>query len=69
MAHVEIEAIEPARAVLPVTETGYRSHFAPEAEFIAAGGALEFVSAALDEAAADPAWKAREAAARQYSLF
>lgn len=69
MAHIEIESIEPARAVLPITETGYRSHFVPEPEVIDGGGVLDYVSEALDEAAASPAWKAQEMAARQYSLF
>ncbi len=69
MAHIEIESIEPARAVLPITSTGYKSHFAPEGEIDDAGGALDFVSEALELAAANPAWKAQELASRQYSLF
>jgi len=28
-AHLELEAINPTRAPLPMTETGYRSHFHP----------------------------------------
>lgn len=66
MAHIEIESIEPARAVLPITPTGYKSHFAPEGEIADAGGALDYVGEALKLAAADPAWKAQEEAARQY---
>lgn len=27
MAHLEVESVKPARAPLPITETGYRSHF------------------------------------------
>ena len=64
-----IEALEPARVPLPVTETGYRSHFTSPEEIAEAGGPVPFIRAALDDAAKDPAWKAHEAAARQYSLF
>lgn len=69
MAHIEIESVEPARAVLPLTPTGYRSHFVPEPDVAEGGGVLNYVLEALDEAAANPAWKAQERAARQYSLF
>ena len=69
MAHIEIESIEPAHAMLPITETGFLSHFVPEPCVIEGGGVLDYVSAALDEAAANPKWKAKELAARQYSLF
>ena len=69
MAHIEIESIEPVRAVLPITETGYRSHFVPERDVIAGGGALAYVEAALDDAASCRSWKIREQEARQYSLF
>lgn len=69
MSHTEIETIEPARAPLPITETGYRSHFAPTPEITAAGGAVAFVLEALEQAAADPNWKAKELAARQMELF
>ncbi|MHA6266343.1 hypothetical protein ACXYMP_05700 [Aliiroseovarius sp. CAU 1755] len=69
MAHIEIESIEPARAMLPITETGYRSHFVPEQEVIEGGGALAYVEQALDEAASSISWQIREQEARQYSLF
>lgn len=69
LAHIEIEALEPARVPLPITETGYRSHFTSPEQIATAGGPVAFVLTALDEAAEDPAWKEREAAARQYSLF
>jgi hypothetical protein len=69
LAHIEIETIEPVRAVLPLTETGYRSHFVAARAVSAAGGALAYVEQALNDAADDPRWKEREQAARQYSLF
>src|SRR5690606_2796113 len=37
-AHLEIEAIEPERAMLPITETGYRSHFTTAATVDGYGG-------------------------------
>ena len=29
IAHIKLDVIDPAKAILPVTETGYRSHFLP----------------------------------------
>lgn len=69
MAHIEIETLDPPRVPLPVTETGYRSHFTRPEAILEAGGPVAFVRAALDEAAEAPAWKEREAAAQQYDLF
>ena len=69
LAHIEIETIEPARAVLPLTETGYRSHFVAASDVVDAGGALAYVEQALNDAADDPRWKQQEQASRQYRLF
>lgn len=64
--HLDIEAVEPARAKLPITETGYLSHFYH-------GDVLEDVALALtgwlDEEAATTEWKAQEAFTRQLTLF
>lgn len=68
-AHLEIEAIAPERAMLPITETGYRSHFTTAATVDGYGGPVAFVRAWLDEEAAAPAWKQHVAAARQLTLF
>ena len=68
-AHLQIEAVEPERAMLPITETGYRSHFTTAEAVTAMGGPVAFVLAWLDEEAATPAWRAQEAAARQFALF
>lgn len=35
--HVEVMVVAPAGAVLPITETGYRSHFLPAEELATAG--------------------------------
>lgn len=69
MSHIEVEAIEPAGGFLPITDTGYRSHFIPAPEVEEVGGAAAYVLEALEAAASDRKWKEREAAARQYSLF
>lgn len=68
-AHLEIEAIAPARAPLPITETGYRSHFTTAHAVAAMGGPVALVRTWLDEEAASPAWRRQEAAARQLTLF
>lgn len=71
IAHLEIESIKPRHAALPMTDTGYRSHYHPigtiEAEYN--GDVIAAVTVWLDEAAESNAWKAREDAARQGDLF
>jgi hypothetical protein len=52
-----------------MTETGYRSHFCGTPLIDDEGGPVAFVRAWLDHAADTPEWKAKEAAARQFSLF
>jgi hypothetical protein len=69
LAHLEIEAIEPENAPLPVTNTGYRSHFTRPDLIDAEGGPVAFARSWLDEAAKDPAWIAAQDAARQMTLF
>lgn len=68
-AHLEIEAIDPARSPLPMTETGYRSHFTQAIAIDEAGGPVAFVAAWLAEEAGKRGWKDREEAARQMTLF
>lgn len=69
MAHLQLQAVAPENAMLPVTETGYRSHFVPHAEVIEAGGAIAYVRDWLDDAAQSPAWKDAQDRARQLALF
>jgi hypothetical protein len=69
LAHLEIESIEPDRTPLPMTETGYRSHFTRPDVIEAEGGPVPFVRAWLAEAAKDPEWIAAEADRKQMSLF
>jgi hypothetical protein len=68
-AHLEIEAVDPPKQPLPVTETGYRSHFVARGVVEQAGGPVAYARAWLDQAAKAPAWKRREAESRQLCLF
>ncbi|MCR2832404.1 hypothetical protein [Parerythrobacter lacustris] len=69
VAHLELESLRPERAPLPVTGTGYRSHFTSCAEVEANGGAASFVQHWLDHEAKSSAWKAQAVPSRQMSLF
>ena len=69
VAHIELEVIDPAGAPLPVTETGYRSHFTRPAAVDQIGGPLAFVRAWIEEEARKPAWRRADAARRQLDLF
>lgn len=68
-AHLEIEAVAPERAPLPITETGYRSHFTTAHAVAAMGGPVALVLAWLNEEAASPASQREVAATRQLTLF
>lgn len=63
--HIELRADEP----LPVTQTGYRSHFMNEEEFALFGDVTEFVIQWLDEAAKSREWISYKKKSRQLSLF
>ncbi len=67
--HIEIRSQD--KRILPITETGYRSHFMNGSEALAEFNhdPVEFVLWWLEEAAKDPNWKRREEADRQGSLF
>lgn len=69
LAHLELRSVAPPKQRLPVTETGYLSHFTTPDVIDEAGGPVAFARAALDAAADTDAWRAQEAAARQYSLL
>jgi hypothetical protein len=69
LAHLEIESIDPAKAPLPMTETGYRSWFGAPADVDAEGGPVAFVCAWLDHEARSPAWQEAQTERRQLTLF
>jgi len=70
IAHLAIRSINPAGAPLPITRTGYRSHFHQPGTIEAHGGdVIAQVTAWLDEEADTPAWLEQEAVSRQSELF
>lgn len=69
-AHLEIESIHPERAPLPITGTGYRSHFHQSGTIEARGGdVVAQVIAWLDEEAESREWQKQVEASKQFSLF
>lgn len=67
--HVEIESITPKRAPLPITETGYKSHFIRGLDLINAGGPITLVTAWLDAEARSKDWQKQANAKAQGDLF
>lgn len=67
--HLEIRS--QYKRPLPITDTGYRSHFMNGAEALAEfdNDPVAFVLWWLEETAKDPSWKRKEEEARQGSLF
>lgn len=69
IAHVEITATEPERTPLPITETGYKSHFCQHADIERHGGAIGFVITWLDSEARSAAWQNHIEKSKQGDLF
>lgn len=70
IAHLEIESIQPPRAPLPITETGYKSHFHHCGTVEANGGdVVAQIIAWLNEEATKPEWRVYAAKSRQGELF
>ncbi len=67
-SHIEIHVVRPKRTILPITQTGYRSHFIGSEELSLAGGAVAFVTAWLDREAASRSWQRAEIKAQQLKL-
>ena len=67
--HIEIRSLD--KRILPITETGYRSHFMNGAEALAdfENDPIAFILWWLDEAAKAPEWRAKQEADRQLSFF
>ncbi|HBJ91320.1 hypothetical protein [Ponticaulis sp.] len=70
ISHIEIKAIEPARAPLPITPTGYLSHHIPigsvEAEF---DNVADCILSWLDERAQSAEWREHVEKSAQGELF
>lgn len=70
IAHLEIRSIAPAGAPLPITRTGYRSHFHECGTIEGHGGdVVAQVTAWLDEEATKPDWQAQVAHSKQGELL
>lgn len=69
MSHIALYVVAPFGAPLPVTETGYRSHFVDAGAVESFGGAVPFVQAWLDLEASSEDWRVLESERRQMSLF
>lgn len=68
-AHLTVTAIQPKRVPLPITETGYRSHFLHFEDIDEAGGPVAYVQAWLGSMAQAREWLDHEKTSRQLSLF
>ena len=69
IAHFQVRVLAPSDARIPITETGYRSHFVPRELVAEYGGPMAFVLAWLDEAAETTAWKESVEQVRQLRLL
>lgn len=69
MAHIEVLSLKPERKPLPITETGYKSHFIHRITVDSYGGAIEFVVAWLNHEAKSSIWLAYQENSRQGELF
>lgn len=69
MAHIEVSVIHPENHPLPITETGYKSHFIHRINVEEYGSAIAYVLAWLNHEAQTPEWKKIEESSRQGELF
>ena len=70
IAHLELQTVVPECDPLPITGTGYRSHFHPCGSLEAEGlTPSEAVRSWLDEGAQSKDWKALEQRQKQGDLF
>lgn len=69
-SHLEIRSLLPERAPLPITETGYKSHFfAPESVDLETQSIVEIVQEWLDSEAKSKDWVRYVEDSRQGDLF
>jgi hypothetical protein len=67
--HIEITVVTPKGAPLPITGTGYRSHFLDEELLAAAGGPVAFFQRWIEQEATTKTWAKAEFKWRQLELF
>lgn len=66
---LQLELIAARDTPCPLTSTGYLAHFLDESELAAGGGAVAFMTAWMDRAAATKAYQRAEFLWRQGDLF
>jgi hypothetical protein len=67
MDHIEVVSVD--RLPLPITGTGYKSHFISPERIAEIGTPVDYVIAWLDHAAESAEWIKAELESRQLSLF
>jgi hypothetical protein len=67
--HLQIESINPEKAPLPITGTGYLSHFISPIALADAGGAVAFVTAWIERETKGKAWTKAAVKKAQGDLF
>lgn len=67
MGHLEIKSEDRVR--LPITETGYKSHFIAATEIKEYGGAEKYVTDWLEEKSKSKDWQNYWRSSKQLSLF
>lgn len=69
VGHLEIRTVAPESAPIPITETGYRSHFIHPSIIEEAGGPEAYVLAWIKREAYAPHWVKIQTEFEQPSLF
>jgi len=67
--HVELMVLTPKGALLPITDTGYLSHFIDAGELDAAGGAVRFMLDWMEREAKSTRFRKADFKSRQLKLF
>ena len=69
IANLDIKTIAPEKSKLPITSTGYRSHFLQDTEMQSFDSPVSYVREWLDEAAKSKEWIELQESLNQLSLF
>ena len=67
--HIEVMVKKPLKAILPITDTGYRSHFLDPEELATEGGPALFVQTWLEREAATKQWRVKESQMAQLDFL
>lgn len=67
--HLEIHVTSPKKAIIPLTDTGYRSHFIDGDQLKDAGGVRRFVEQWLAAESRSKEWQKKDLERQQGDLF